>query len=347
MKKDKIIFSVIIILILAIITVFTVVASTNVLDYSNSNSIESQIENEYKEFKKTSNTNENYIKSFCNKYYKQKTLSYDEYNELVSYIIFLTENNFSKHEMKYFENLIDSGTSLNGLMSVYHFWTTTNEDFEMIGMLCEYEYRYSGDHWVENAFNTITDNKTGVLTGDDIQIYYDKGLTYDDIYTANVLCRKGKYTINELLERRLNGKSWDALIKDVDNIEVPAVYKDGQKKLKASKVKKKYDKLDLDTITDDEFYEKISEIENEYYTHANEQVVKTLTSFKVFKEDISTNDKFKRDEKYRNEAIVNGMSSLEIDSLEYRGYSLEDICMASKSEDYLLSLKELILERRK
>ena len=346
MKKHKIIFAVLITFVLVMVALFTVVASTDILDFS-SNTVEEQLESVNKKFEKNFKNNENYIKSFCNKFYKHQTLSYYEYNQLVNYITFLMENDFSIQEMKYFEKLISNGTSLNGLMSVYNFWTTTSEDFEMIGSLCEYEYKYTGDHWVENAFNYITSDKTGVLTGDDIKIYYDKGLTYDDIYTANILCRKGNYTIEELLEKRLNGIEWNELFEELEDVEVSNNYKNGQKILRAVKAKKKYKKLDLNKYDETEIHEKITEIENEYYTLTDEQVGEMLTSFKVYREDISADSKLKRDEEYRNKIIENGMPVSELDSLEYRGYSLEDIYAVSTSDDYLLSLKQIMLERRK
>ncbi len=54
----------------------------------------------------------------------------------------------------------------------------------------------------------------GVLNREQIHAYYDKGLTRDDIITANRLCRLGKNTITEILDKKVSGTAWAEIIEE-------------------------------------------------------------------------------------------------------------------------------------
>lgn len=132
----------------------------------------------------------------------------------------------TKEHFSFIENMILSGCDPQTTMDIYQFYLTTNEPVTIVRQI--YDMVYTGepitkrDVVFENAFNELTNNKCGVLTEEDILSYLEKGLTVSDITEANLLCRKGVMTIQEILDARLEGIEWEKIIKIItgENITI-------------------------------------------------------------------------------------------------------------------------------
>ncbi len=155
------------------------------------------------------------IRSYAQKYAQ---ITPEAYESVLSYASFLAEENLSTEELAYIDGLLADGTPIALVQSVYRFWKTTNEPLSMLGQLCEMQYTVWGNNWIENAFNKLTNDKCGMIeTREELESYYDRGMTYDDVYTANILCRKGVFTIHEILEKRITGEGWDTILAQIEN----------------------------------------------------------------------------------------------------------------------------------
>lgn len=130
-----------------------------------------------------------------------------------------TEESFS-----FIEQMILSGCDAQTTFDIYQFYLTTNEPISIVKQI--YDMVYYGepitnrDAVFESAFNEITNNKCGVLTEEDIANYLEKGLTINDIIHANLLCRKGVMTIQEILDALLSGTSWETIIERVSGEKI-------------------------------------------------------------------------------------------------------------------------------
>jgi len=121
-------------------------------------------------------------------------------------------------EQAYLLDLIAEHKEPLTIFNIYSFWTDTNEELGIIEQVFNLRNNYSGlDFWIEDAFNEVTENKWGVLSVDDIDEYVSKGLSYDDIVLANVLCRKGVLTIKEILDEILSGKTFSEVESEIDS----------------------------------------------------------------------------------------------------------------------------------
>ncbi len=128
-----------------------------------------------------------------------------KYKNVSDYIKFIYENNLSFFEIETINKILLKGTTIQSLSQVYDFWLTTDESFDMIEEICALEDNFFGEYWYEDVFNYLTNNSHGVMTIADIEEYRDKGVTDDEILTANILCRKKGQNIYDILESSLNG----------------------------------------------------------------------------------------------------------------------------------------------
>lgn len=132
-----------------------------------------------------------------------------EYNNILYNLEYINKvYDLSTEEIEYIYDLLINGYSVEDVLNICYFWLDTNEDIHIIEEIYKYKYTYSGANWIENAFNRITNDKCGVLTTEDVNEYLNRGLTTQDIITANVLCRKGVLTIQEILESKIQGESF-------------------------------------------------------------------------------------------------------------------------------------------
>lgn len=133
--------------------------------------------------------------------------------------MFMTQYCPDKESFSFIEQMILSGCDARTTMDIYSFYLTTNEDISIVKQI--YDMVFDGepitnrDIVFENAFNKITNNKCGVLTEDDVLNYLEKGLTVSDISKANILSRKGILTIQQILDKLINGTSWETIVKTV------------------------------------------------------------------------------------------------------------------------------------
>lgn len=150
--------------------------------------------------------------------FDMNNLSYEEYITIKSYINFNIMHSVNAEETEIIEKLIISGTPVGTIKEIYEFYLTTNDDFSIVEKLAGYEERYWGKYWIENAYNDITKNEHGVIELKESEEYREK---YDvsEIMYANVLSRKGVYTIKEVLQRHADGTSWNELTKEIYSAE--------------------------------------------------------------------------------------------------------------------------------
>ena len=117
----------------------------------------------------------------------------------------------SSQNMTYLSNLIIDGYTAEDIINCAYFWLDTSEEVTIVKELCDWKTKNkeygNNQFWFEDAYNAVTSNKCGVLTMEDFEEYGRRGITDDKILIANRLCRKGVYTIQEILEKYENGIS--------------------------------------------------------------------------------------------------------------------------------------------
>lgn len=170
-----------------------------------------------------------------------------EFNLIVhNYEYLKVAYNLSDQEMDYLYGLVIDGKNPKDIVSICYFWIDTNEDITIVEDIYDLKWRYKTETWVENAFNYVTENKCGVLETEDVNEYMKKGLSEADIVSANVLCRKGVLTIQEILDMRLKGISFAEISAVINKIPVESLPTEivAQDKVQA------YDIKDEDTSSD-------------------------------------------------------------------------------------------------
>ena len=146
-----------------------------------------------------------------------------EFNDVLYNYEYLKQvYHLSQEQLDYISDLIIQGGDAMEIMDVVYFWKDTNEDIHIVGEMYALRERYHGVHWIENAFNKVTENKCGVLETEDVEAYLKQGMTASDIKIANKLCRKGVLTIQEILTQRLEGKSFAEIAAQINGEELPA-----------------------------------------------------------------------------------------------------------------------------
>ncbi len=277
---------------------------------------------------------DNYIKTAMEKDYQ----SPETYLNLLEFSSFVIEENLNIKEVRYLEKLLKKGYPCRIIIDVTKFWKTTNEDITLIEKICEKQGDYWGRNWIENAFNNITENKCGVIkTSDELNSYLDKGLTLDDIECANILCRKGKMTIQEILDEKISGKSWDDIfekngIKLSDGLSKSDL--SGYNKLKLSDLKSKGIEISsLLSVDEKSFGDKITTVYEDVKDKAKERVIKNFEKLGIKYE------KNKLEEFYASEnAALEKLSEKQvpeyyIDNLEAKGFSYGEILNISEAAD--------------
>lgn len=146
--------------------------------------------------------------------------------ELEAVYSMTAEYGMTDEEAAYIANLVNNGYDLSWLLDIYAFWTTCDDDISIIKSMYDSAVNndINGRYWEEDAYNIVTNRKHGELSVDEIMAYLDKGLSIDDVRQANVLSRNKDYTISEILDEVVGGKSMDEMKKDVfgSNEDKPA-----------------------------------------------------------------------------------------------------------------------------
>ncbi len=280
---------------------------------------------------------------------KQNTDEY--YESMAKYAKFIQIYQPTEAEQKYINQLVTEGYKLNKLIEIYKLWIDTDEDIELIKKIYDtYEPTDEEDnHWVEAVYNQITENKYGVLDREQIHAYYDKGLNRDDIITANRLCRMGKNTITEILDKRVTGTSWAELIEE--NYTKSTKNKMQKQSMRQSKSpqKEQYKQIQNGTeILDayflakrtekdiNEYLDKLSSGEtidqemNQYYSERTEGLLEKLKEQGLWDEPQEIKEKNKKAKEYlKKKAIENGMTQEKINKLIDQGHTELEILNAS------------------
>lgn len=173
------------------------------------------------------------------------------YANVCAYVTFMGENPFSTEQITIINRILDKGTTIQSLMQVYDFWLSTDEPFSIIEEICAMEDNYFSEFWYENAFNKITDGKHGVLSGEDIAAYREKGISYEEILAANTMSRKGVYTINQILDSVVNGANAEDIACEIYNVNALPEGENVLEKVNLTIESKKY-KLSTARISDSE-----------------------------------------------------------------------------------------------
>ena len=161
------------------------------------------------------------------------------YHTVTAYVAFMGENSFSPEQTEIINRILDKGTTIQSLAQVYDFWLTTDEPFGIIEEICALEDSYFSEYWYENAFNKLTNYEHGVLDSEGIDAYKEKGISVDEILTANTLCRRGVYTITEILDKVVDGEDIEDIACEIYGVEtLPEAENSCQKVNLALKAKK-------------------------------------------------------------------------------------------------------------
>ncbi len=148
------------------------------------------------------------------------------YDEVETYTLFKARVKPTEEEFDVVYDFISDGMRVSDIAAACRFWETTNDDISVLREICSRNENYdmSKDlYWYEDAYNEITDYVHGVLDEEDVKSYVEKGLTTEDMSIANVLSRKGVYTIKQILKLRLNNRTWIEIFDDV----YPYLFNDG------------------------------------------------------------------------------------------------------------------------
>ncbi len=154
---------------------------------------------------------------------------------------FAEEYNMNAETIDKFKQWIAEGKDYRLLMYIYEFWLTTNEDIDMVGDAYDMFVRNydedirlpsNKDLWFEGIFNSLTGNKYGTLTYDDVDNYMEAGLDIDEIKYAERASRAGRLTVTEILDEKVSGRTWSDItaqiydmpeIQDMDELDVYSI----------------------------------------------------------------------------------------------------------------------------
>lgn len=243
--------------------------------------------------------------------------------------------NKSADEMNYIDSLIYGGADIEDIINIYKFWLTTNETIEIVGEIYNIKNEISDKFWIEEAFNQLTENKHGVLNSGQIKEYTDKGLVLPDIKTANILSRKGVYTINDILELKLKDVSWDEILCNIESSNQNAVdtaeVKDSSIILSALDVSQKTCIPVCNYIMNEFALEDLNDKSEKTDLECEREVNLKLRELAVLVDPVLSNENNSAAiNDIKNIIVDNGVSEAEIEQLINDGYMLMDILNASK-----------------
>ena len=294
----------------------------------------------------------------------QKPNSEAFYELMYEYGYFIRIYQPTPKEIEYIEKLVLDGYDLDKLIQIYKFWLDTDEDITLLQRIYDqYGSLYQEDtNWVETAFNQMTGSAYGVLDREQIHAYYEKGLTRDDIVTANRLCRMGQWTIQKILDQKVSGMSWVEIIaqiygqsakKDTFNLSPSQI----QAFQKIERGKEILDALFLSRRTAEDIHhylDKLAKGESlrpDMQQYTRQQTQGLLTGLKAqglwdepadIKEN---NDKVRR---YLQQQILDsGVSAKEMEALKKQGYGELDILNASRLSKARRTEVNKVLEGKK
>lgn len=241
----------------------------------------------------------------------------------------------------YLGQLIDDGYRADWLEEIYEFWLTCGEDISIIEDIyhASEEQNFTGRYWVEESYNYVTNYAHGVLDVAQVGDYLAKSITRDQIRQANILSRQGVYTINEILDQLLAGKTWSELVNEVygaGTVPANAVYLDMEG---ISKIKKQTGTSPIVSVISD--YYEFEEVPAAQDVYGESQVIRSVygdgagTIVCVPKKELGkvqleqTKVSTTRKKKTIDDAKKAGVSQEELEILGQE-YSAEKICLAQE-----------------
>lgn len=114
-----------------------------------------------------------------------------------------------KSDFEFVTELVNKGYEADWLLDIYDFYLTCGEDISIVESIytASEEYDITGRNWIETSYNIATDGIHGELSLNDVMMYVSKGVSEEDIAAANVICRSGAGTIQEILDLVVEGES--------------------------------------------------------------------------------------------------------------------------------------------
>lgn len=241
-----------------------------------------------------------------------------------------------------------NGGNISALIDVYRFWETTNTPFSMVNQIYSY-YRddeKQGRYWYENAFNLITENIYGVLDEEGVQGYLTSGLSRQDINAANIMSRKGVYTIQEILSLRQGGTSWAAIANSVYSfgIQNTAAYDgitDGSVMIDAEFLKNRTDKSVTEYLNTAISEGTLRGVKQVYSQDCMQNVLDGLMQQGLWNLPEEIRDENERHEQIlKQQAIENGITAGQYEQLKEAGYDgleIKDAAEAAKNKNIAVS----------
>ena len=141
--------------------------------------------------------------------------------DIEAYTHFLAELYPTKEEIEYIDTLLGKGYSAKPLVEIFEFWQDTQEDINIIEEV--YAYRPPVDDvlfWVDEAFIQLasqgkTQGQYSDLSVEEVQAYYESGISYEEILVADRLSRYGTKEIKTILSQRQAEASWYEIMDSV------------------------------------------------------------------------------------------------------------------------------------
>lgn len=135
---------------------------------------------------------------------------------LSSYLYLRDIYELNNEQLEYIAGLIINGADPNNILDIAYFWVDTCEDITIIEQIYNKKGDYEGGRfWIENAYNNVTNNVHGVLESEEINNYLSLGVTVSDIQNANILSRKGVYSIKQILDKIAGGDTMINIMNEV------------------------------------------------------------------------------------------------------------------------------------
>ncbi len=197
--------------------------------------------------------------------------NFDFNNVLINYKYFEDGLNVSADNMDYLADLIIDGYNGQDVLKCASFWLDTNESVSIVKDMCDWKKKNSDqvdgttDFWIENAFNAVTNDKCGVLTFEDIEKYEKMGISDEDIMIANRLCRKGVYTIQEILAKLESGISMVDIAIDIEGNAPMTAHTDVEEVQVYSIREAKYPKAEADMLFESRQLAMLKKTPNQIY----------------------------------------------------------------------------------
>lgn len=140
---------------------------------------------------------------------------------LSSYLYLRDVYGLNNEQLEYIAGLIINGADPNNILDIAYFWVDTCEDITIIEQIYNKKGDYEGGRfWIENAYNNVTNNVHGVLESEEINNYLSLGVTVSDIQNANILSRKGVYSIKQILDRIAGGDTIINIMNEVNGTSI-------------------------------------------------------------------------------------------------------------------------------